>query len=460
MTNLSLRECLIDFIAYLEFLPAALLCLFPMKNQLRFSAGRTVLHVLLLFLVVLPVGVYLDIRYALSYNTLTLPMLLIMFICYHWSLRVHISKSLAIFFFAIAIYSFVSNVGTGIDAILNPTSTPKNFSLEASLIKLGISFLVMLLFYYPLTRFGSLLIDQYHSVRIWFITLPVTFSFTLINLFFVPEYYETYYVHNVARAYWGIHAVLAVMLCFFCIFFYFIVQGILEQQRVEERTRILELEETQFKLQQKYMEESSRARHDFRQMIRTMDMLAKENNTDELTKLLGQYSESLPENTVKKYCKNSALNALLNYYSAEADEGDIGIDFRVAMPDNASIGDTDLCGIVGNILDNAVTACASVPREKRRISLSIACLFEKELYIAATNSFDGKVSMKDGTYLSTKQDETYPSTKSDGVYLPAKKGVHGIGLRSIQTTAEHYGGRATFHHDVENFYSDIMLPLK
>lgn len=162
----------------------------------------------------------------------------------------------------------------------------------------------MLLFYYPLTRFGSLLIDQYHSVRIWFITLPVTFSFTLINLFFVPEYYETYYVHN------------------------------------------------------------------------------------------------------------------------------------------------------------AVTACASVPREKRRISLSIACLFEKELYIAATNSFDGKVSMKDGTYLSTKQDETYPSTKSDGVYLPAKKGVHGIGLRSIQTTAEHYGGRATFHHDVENFYSDIMLPLK
>ena len=251
MTNLSLRECLIDFIAYLEFLPAALLCLFPMKNQLRFSAGRTVLHVLLLFLVVLPVGVYLDIRYALSYNTLTLPMLLIMFICYHWSLRVHISKSLAIFFFAIAIYSFVSNVGTGIDAILNPTSTPKNFSLEASLIMLGISFLVMLLFYYPLTRFGSLLIDQYHSVRIWFITLPVTFSFTLINLFFVPEYYETYYVHNVARAYWGIHAVLAVMLCFFCIFFYFIVQGILEQQRVEERTRILELEETQFKLQQK-----------------------------------------------------------------------------------------------------------------------------------------------------------------------------------------------------------------
>ena len=60
----------------------------------------------------------------------------------------------------------------------------------------------------------------------------------------------------------------------------------------------------------------------------------------------------------------------------------------------------------------------------------------RELYIAISNSYSGKLNQKKDRYLSTH------------------KGGNGIGLISVAATAVRYGGTADYSHD-----DDIMQPL-
>ena len=100
----------------------------------------------------------------------------------------------------------------------------------------------------------------------------------------------------------------------------------------------------------------------------------------------------------------------------------------------------EICGILGNILENAVIACEDMPIASRFIDLSIKFEPEAALYIVATNSFNGEVKLRDGRYLSTHRHGS------------------GIGLTSIISTAESYGGMARFTHDKNQFMSDVMIP--
>ena len=105
------------------------------------------------------------------------------------------------------------------------------------------------------------------------------------------------------------------------------------------------------------------------------------------------------------------------------------------------VSDVDLCGMIGNILENAITACLKIPENERWIQLTVLAKNNAQLFIIATNSFDGKPKQKDGQYLTTNRYGT------------------GLGLTSIQTTAENYNGTADFSHQDREFYTDIVIPL-
>lgn len=147
------------------------------------------------------------------------------------------------------------------------------------------------------------------------------------------------------------------------------------------------------------------------------------------------------ENDIIKYCNNNAVNALLNYYLTVAQNHDTKVRFSIHLPKNVNITDSDLCSIVGNILENALTACQEMTTGPRQIELNIRTLHDNKLCIVGTNTFNGKVRKKADTYLSTH-----------------RKGI-GTGLTSISITAEKYGGFAQFSNSDTQFYSDIMIPL-
>ena len=99
----------------------------------------------------------------------------------------------------------------------------------------------------------------------------------------------------------------------------------------------------------------------------------------------------------------------------------------------------DIYAIFGNALDNAIRAAAALDDpQKRFISVSVwekngLVLFQFENYYEGTLEFDGAL----------------PKTTKDS------PSAHGYGLKSIQQTAQKYGGQMTLHTDNHLFLLDL-----
>ncbi len=81
--------------------------------------------------------------------------------------------------------------------------------------------------------------------------------------------------------------------------------------------------------------------------------------------------------------------------------------------------------------------------EERRFALTIRTMNQTTLYIVSSNAFDGRYRRRRGKYLSTRLDQ----------------GGSGIGLDSMQTVAERYGGSMSAYHQGNNFFVDIMMKV-
>ncbi len=426
-------------LSFMIILPAAAICLFPMKNQLRFSLPRTLLILGSSCLALIPVSALLAISFSLDPNELLFPMMALLFTVYHSCLRVHISKSLAVFCSVMALMSILGMYAACFDAYQNPTLGVNHYTPEYALFHLMISTAAGLLFAFPLLRYGSSLIDNLDIPSVWFWTLPFSSLLLGINIFLRPVKYETFHINRVAEAVMQIVSALLILWILMHVLFYIIVTSILRNARLQEEKQILEMRESQFVTQQRYMEATARERHDIRHNIRTLRELCDAGDYNAVREYLLQYEEGLPQNEVQPFCTNNALNALLNHYYHMASQTGIDIRIEMQIPDRFPLSDVEICRMFGNLLENAVESARN--SEDPWIHLSSAVLHQAEWYIISTNSFDGNVRIHDGKYLSTRH-------KGDG-----------IGLSSIKSIAESCGGTASFSHEGKEFYSNIVIPV-
>ena len=436
-----MNQYLPTLLSFLIILPAAAMCLLPMRHQLRYPLRRIILFGVLLLAVSVPPGAWLVCRFSLDMNVVLFPLLIIFYFFYHRSLRVPFCKSLAVYAAVCCTMGEISNLTEGLLAMRFPALGANVYTLYGALLSFGLSALTLLLMYYPLWKFGSYLVDNLQIPRVWYMTVPATLILLTLNVVIRPINYRTLYTGRIFMAYWFVVSLSFLLQILLFVSYYFIVAGILEFTKIQDRNRILEMQESMYLAQQKYMEESAAARHDFKQTIRTLDGLFQARDTDALEAYFEKYRKTVPENDVISYCKNNALNALLNYYAQLADRSGIAVTFRIDLPALPVVSDPDLCSMVGNILDNAVTACTEMEEGQRWIVLSATVMHGTQFCIVAANSFNGRVKLQDGRYLSTRLNGS------------------GLGLDSIRTTAERCGGSADFSHEDREFYSNIMIPL-
>ena len=430
------------FLTYLILIPSAALCLFPMRNQLKYGCRFTALSFGAALAVAIPLIALLSRSLSLAPNTFLFVVALpALFGAYRHALRVHISKAVAVFCSVIALMSILGNYAACFDAVKNPALGADSYTTEYALCHLGLGIVAAAVCFYPMWKYGSRLIDELNSKTVWYLTVPFSALFLGMNLFIRPQKYETYYVNKISIAIPSILTGLLLMWILLHIMFYFIVTEMLSAAKERERVRLLEMQESYFIAQQRYMEASAQARHDFRQTIRTLQELTQAKDFDAVEAFINGYAESLPEQDMKTYCLNPALNAVLNYYVRIAERKRIRMEIQVNLPEAFRMTAPDLCGMTGNILENAVTACQGVPEEERSVQIKTRVHNDTYFIMVATNTFNGSVRMKNGKYLSTH------------------KSGHGIGLSSILSTAEKYGGVAEFSHDATKFYTNIMIPL-
>lgn len=106
-------------------------------------------------------------------------------------------------------------------------------------------------------------------------------------------------------------------------------------------------------------------RHDYRNHIQNMKILLDKRDHDKLDSYLSELAEDL--NTVDTVIKtgNVMADAILNSKLQSAEKLNVSLNVKVNIPENIPLSDVELCAVMGNLLDNAIEACSSLPESER-----------------------------------------------------------------------------------------------
>lgn len=439
---MNLKELFYEMIQFLVFIPAAVICYLPMKNQVKYPVFRIFVYIAGIQCIFIPLGAALSLFFKCDPNNITFLIISLFFVFYQFTVKTDFFRSLAVFVFSCVLSSFPANFAYTFDAWLHPDGTSADFSWQAGLFQLTVTVALMLLLIIPLYKYGSKLIDTIQIPVVWISIMTVSFIFLMLNIAMIPHNYYTLYVGRCFPLYIIILSVLFMLLLFIYIMLYCIAMGIQKNADLSERIRFFEMQENQYIMQKRYIEETSKQRHDFRHFIITLNTLAENGELNSLKEYLTKYMEILPKLNTKTYCKNNAVNALLNYYAQFETENGIHTEWDIVLPDNLSISEPDICSLLGNMIENAISGCMTLSDKNDRYHcLSITVKNNRNLYIVSTNSFNGVVRMKEEQYLSTK-----------------RRG-NGIGIHSMKIISEKYNGIAKFYHFENEFYADIMIQI-
>lgn len=211
-----------------------------------------------------------------------------------------------------------------------------------------------------------------------------------------------------------------------------------EQKKIEYEHQ-LEIYDEQMNKKRKDMEEVRRTKHDIKNnMIYLQELLRL--NPQEAEKYLREYMGDVMEgkDEISK-SGNFPVDALLNYKNSIAKKKNVKIRLEQSIPITLPYKSSDICSILGNLLDNAIEAAEN--SENKEIDVRIVYVKNK-LKITVKNYYTGKIKKDtNGNFISTKGD-----TKN-----------HGIGLKSVIQTVNSYDGYIEVLTEHSVFQVDILM---
>lgn len=163
--------------------------------------------------------------------------------------------------------------------------------------------------------------------------------------------------------------------------------------------------------------------HDLKNHIIVLRSFAEKKEYDKLLEYTDTLSEKVSENLFPVHSGNTVLDALLadKYHSARRNK--IFVEF-VTVNYNIDFDNGDLCTVIGNLLDNAITENLKTARtDDRRISVSILTT-QEWLTVEIGNPLFHELKIKNGLPMSDKLGLEH----------------HGIGLKNVRRVCDKYGG--------------------
>lgn len=192
----------------------------------------------------------------------------------------------------------------------------------------------------------------------------------------------------------------------------------------------------------KSMKNISALRHDMKNKLLCIGELIKNGETEKALEMCGACSVEIKQSSgtfVKT--RNVMLNSIINVKLSRAT--DSFIDTKVFITESfEDVADTDLCIMLGNILDNALEAVTKLPENNRKITITM----ERKggyRYIVVKNSVEESILQKNPKLVTTKSD----------------KSIHGIGIKSVQQTVKKYKGEIQYNEKDKMFCVGIIFPI-
>ena len=181
-------------------------------------------------------------------------------------------------------------------------------------------------------------------------------------------------------------------------------------------------------------------RHDYRNHIQTMKVLAEKGDLEAIKEYLNKLDEDLAiVDTVVK-TGNAMANAILNSKISLAKSKGINVKVDAHVPVKLKMSELDLCVILGNLFDNAIEASLPLPENERLIRVYMV-MKNTQLYISFTNFTASKKQ--------TKEANLFKTTKGDG---------HGFGLVRIDSIIEKLDGYLSRNSEDGAFTTEVLIP--
>lgn len=262
-----------------------------------------------------------------------------------------------------------------------------------------------------------------YRVPVEFSLLPGCILLSLLAFWYISAHEKLSYVNQMLLA-----IVSAALLCA-TVFLFIAYRDNIEREneyvQVRSENDRLQLEKEYYDIIEHRDKQLMLYAHDTKNHLAAIQRLSTEPRVnayiDELLGRLGSYTDSCRSG-------NKMLDVMIDRYSAKCEASGIEFNCDVKNCNLNTVEDIDLVSILGNIMDNALSAAAE--SAEKYISLETG-LKNSYSVIMITNSCDKAPRCKGRRLISTKEDRR----------------IHGFGLKSVESTLEKYQGDFKWHYD-------------
>lgn len=181
-------------------------------------------------------------------------------------------------------------------------------------------------------------------------------------------------------------------------------------------------------------------RHDYHNHMQVMKAQLSMGNLDGVRTYLDQLEQELDRVDTVVKSGNLMVDAILNSKLTLARRQKIAVNCKVKVPEQIGVEDVDLCVILGNLLDNALEACAQTEAESRFLRIYMAVNMS-QLYLSIQNS--------------AREDPDFNQRN----YITEKRGNHGLGMKRVKAAVDKYDGYLNLANEPGIFAAEVTIPL-
>jgi len=204
-----------------------------------------------------------------------------------------------------------------------------------------------------------------------------------------------------------------------------------ENQVMQMNYRLLE---RQMEILEESVESGRRIRHDARHHNAVIAEYVRREQKEELLQYLKEHEKEIDQGIPEIICANTAVNNILSAYTRKARREGIEVTLDVEIGENLMIPSIDLVAILANAYENALYACMEVKKH----------LDERKCFIRLM------LKRKKGKLVISCSNTCRMETEFTG----------GVGVSSIISAAEKYGGEYDFKNDGGVFVFRLVMNME
>ena len=258
-------------------------------------------------------------------------------------------------------------------------------------------------------------------------------KFSMIPLLTVASMLLMFFCKSAEAKVQTAYLFLSVGLIFINIFVIELMQGILEKEELLRESALAgqkkESQLAHYRDMQAVYERQGRKMHDYKNQIRTMQVLLKKGDTQAAAALAERLTESISVEMAAVSTNHPVVDAVLNQKFHAAREQGVSMTFRVGDMGGLRLNEEETVILLSNLLDNAIHECVKVARQGRNAVIHVKLVQEGgKLIFSVRNPVVEKVQVTEGT-----------------------------GLSNVKAVADKYGGDFAVSCDAEKFQAVVML---